>query len=151
MPLEELGMILALNDRTPSERAMVPQADWAADGEDGLLLAVDVEPSETLAQAPLIGVEFPAFNDGRALSLAVLLRTRFGFTGELRAVGDVRPDLLHYLVRCGFDSVELKSNDVTASGALVSTGFNVLAPYRDNYQASVVESEPAYRRVRRGA
>ncbi|HJS91658.1 MAG TPA: DUF934 domain-containing protein [Steroidobacteraceae bacterium] len=54
---------------------------------------------------PLIALQFPTFSDGRALSQAVVLRRRVGFTGELRAVGDVIRDLVFWLGRCGFDSI----------------------------------------------
>ena len=52
----------------------------------------------------LVAVKFPAFADGRGLSLGVLLRTRYGFKGELRAFGDILPDLAQYLHRSGFDA-----------------------------------------------
>jgi uncharacterized protein (DUF934 family) len=54
---------------------------------------------------PLIALQFPGFADGRALSQAVVLRTRLGFTGELRAVGDIIRDLVFWLGRCGFDAI----------------------------------------------
>ncbi len=147
----EIPRLIALGDLTPSNADLVPEAQWNENGGAGLLLEVDTEPSERFAKADLIAVNFPAFNDGRGLSLGVLLRTRIGFTGELRAVGAVTADILHYLARCGFDSFELESPSVYPDGSMVSTGFNTLAPYSDNYQASVLEPEPAYRRVRRGA
>lgn len=56
----------------------------------------------------LIALNFPEFNDGRPYSSAYLLRTRFGFQGELRAIGDVRFDQLEFLYRTGFDSFELR-------------------------------------------
>ena len=55
----------------------------------------------------MIAINFPAFSDGRGLSLAVLLRTRFNYAGELRAVGDVHPDVIHYMKRCGFDTFQM--------------------------------------------
>ena len=67
---------------------LIPLADWHPAGGAGLLLEVDDEPQLSFAVAPLIAINFPSFNDGRGLSLAVLLRTRVGFEGELR-VGDV--------------------------------------------------------------
>lgn len=54
----------------------------------------------------LIAVPFMTFRDGRGYSTGRLLRERFGFTGELRAVGNVLRDQLTYLERCGFDSFE---------------------------------------------
>ena len=57
-----------------------------------------------LLTLPLIAVDFPAFRDGRGYSVAYLLRSRFGYRGELRAIGDVLRDQLFYMQRCGFDS-----------------------------------------------
>lgn len=58
----------------------------------------------------LIALNFPAFTDGRAYSQARLLRERLGFTGTLRACGEVLHDQLFYMLRCGFDSFEMPSN-----------------------------------------
>ena len=67
-------------------------------------------PADTLAKdldrLDLIAVPFDQFKDGRGYSTARLLRERFGFTGELRAVGDILRDQLAFLERCGFDSFE---------------------------------------------
>lgn len=140
---------------TPEGDAMVAgaQADQAMatlDGFDpashhGLWLSIDAEPDVPLSGVDLIALEFPAFNDGRGLSLAVLLRSRYGYTGELRAVGETHPDLLHYMQRCGIDTVLLpEPHDFESAQA----AFN---PYSDYYQASISNPEPAFRRLRRGA
>ena len=79
-------------------------------GKKGLLLTATDSPetlSLPLAELDLIAIEFAAFADGRGYSFATLLR-RQGFTGELRAVGDVFKDVIFYLKRCGFDSFALK-------------------------------------------
>jgi uncharacterized protein (DUF934 family) len=49
-------------------------------------------------------VHFPQYGDGRGYSLAWLLREEYGWRGELRALGDVLIDTVHYLARVGFDS-----------------------------------------------
>jgi phosphoadenosine phosphosulfate reductase len=54
-----------------------------------------------------IAIHFPVFGDGRGISLAVLLRQRHGFKGEIRAVGYLIPDLAQFLFRSGFDTVEI--------------------------------------------
>jgi phosphoadenosine phosphosulfate reductase len=54
-----------------------------------------------------VAIRFPAFGDGRGISLAVLLRERHGFTGEIRAVGHLIPDLAQFLLRSGFDTAEI--------------------------------------------
>ena len=60
--------------------------------------------SERLA---LVAVEFPAFGDGRGFSLGVRLRKDLGFKGEVRAHGPVTPDQALFLLRAGFDSVDI--------------------------------------------
>lgn len=72
--------------------------------------AVRLEPGEDardllphLDRIRLVEVNFPAFTDGRGYSAARILREA-GYTGELRAVGDVLVDQLNAMVRCGFDS-----------------------------------------------
>ncbi len=72
--------------------------------------AVRIEPGEDarallphLARLLLIEVNFPAYGDGRGYSSARVLREQ-GYTGELRAVGDVLLDQLSHMRRCGFDA-----------------------------------------------
>ena len=55
----------------------------------------------------LVALAFPAFNDGRSFSKAELLRTRHGFTGPVRAVGQVLVDQLPHMLRLGFDEFEV--------------------------------------------
>ncbi len=97
-------------------KLIVPLARWRIERECllaqahavGVLLPntedVEVAYSE-VADRPLLALQFPTFSDGRALTQATLLRTRLGFTGELRAVGDVVRDLVFWLGRCGFDAI----------------------------------------------
>lgn len=56
-----------------------------------------------LARLQLIEVSFPRFRDGRGYSAARILRGA-GYTGELRAAGDILVDQLDHMRRCGFDS-----------------------------------------------
>jgi len=55
-------------------------------------------------------IDFPAFGDGRGFSLAVRLRKDFGFKGEIRATGPVIPDQALFLLRAGFDTVEVTAS-----------------------------------------
>lgn len=126
--------ILPLDDRD-----FLPAEAWASTQDQSLLLEVDAEPDSAVANAPAIAINFPAFNDGRGLSLAVLLRTRLGFTGELRAVGDVHQDILHYMRRCGFDSYLLPD------GRDPQQALRLLTPYSAHYQASVEDPQPHFR------
>lgn len=89
----------------------------------GVRLASDQHPqaiAADLGRLAVVALEFPKFRDGRAYSYARLLRERYGFTGELRAVGDVLQEQLTFMRRCGFDSFELKAADPAAAWAAVA-------------------------------
>jgi len=58
-----------------------------------------------------IAISFPTFTDGRGFSLARLLRERHGFKGEIRAIGHLIPDHGQFLLRSGFDTVEIADPD----------------------------------------
>jgi len=73
----------------------------------------------------VIALEFPAFRDGRAYSYARLLRERYGFSGELRAVGDVLMEQLHFMVRTGFDAFELTGDDPVQAFRTAMQDFSV--------------------------
>lgn len=76
----------------------------------GVRLGSDQPPElvrDDLEHFTLIALEFPRFRDGRAYSYARLLRERYGFKGELRAVGDVLRDQLNFMLRAGFNAFEL--------------------------------------------
>jgi uncharacterized protein (DUF934 family) len=62
---------------------------------------------DDVSRLSLIALEFPKFRDGRAFSWARMLRTRLGFTGEIRAVGDFLYDQVNYQHRVGFDAWEV--------------------------------------------
>jgi len=113
----------------------------------GIWIDGATEPEQLAAlidRVALIAVRFAALNDGRGLSIAVVLRTRLGYTRELRAIGEVHEDVLHYMHRCGFDAYELPDGHDPAV-ALAS-----MASYSDYYQGSVIDPRPAFRRVVRG-
>lgn len=56
-----------------------------------------------LARVTLVEIDFPKFRDGRGFSSASILREA-GYTGEIKATGDVLLDLIYFMRRCGFDS-----------------------------------------------
>jgi uncharacterized protein (DUF934 family) len=114
-PWRHLGDEEALGD---DEAATVSLQRWSRDrealyrrnGPIGLRLPNDVTPSTLatdVARFALIVLSFPRFTDGRAYSQARLLRSRFGFQGELRASGNVLRDQLLFMRRCGFDAFEI--------------------------------------------
>ena len=80
----------------------------------GLWLRAGQSPAEVaddLRYFALVALEFPKFNDGRAFSYARLLRERYGYQGEVRAVGEVLRDLLLYMHRCGFTTFQIDRDD----------------------------------------
>lgn len=87
----------------------------------GLMLEPD-DPIEDIApdlqHIALVTILFPKFTDGRGYSMARLIRGRFGFSGELRAVGDVLFDQLQLMARCGFNAFEIE--DATTIRLLAS-------------------------------
>jgi uncharacterized protein (DUF934 family) len=108
-------------DEDPVGRAralILPFARWKAEREQWWLwdgrLGVRVGPTDQVAELKndftrigLIAIEFSGLAEGRGYSQAALLRTRYKFGGELRAVGKIQRDQLFYLARCGFDAFEL--------------------------------------------
>ena len=91
-------------------------AQWAAcdpataPSPVGLLLqpTIVLDTLGDVGRLALIALVFPKFSDGRAYSLGHRLRTAFGFRGEMRAVGDVLFDQLQLMLRCGFDTFEIR-------------------------------------------
>lgn len=80
----------------------------------GLRLEPDIELEEIandLSQFQLIELYFPVFTDGRAFTHARLLRSRYGFTGDIRASGDFMRDQIFYLNRVGVSSFELNDQE----------------------------------------
>ncbi len=100
-------------------------------GNIGLLLNSDSDCdalSAVALSAPFIAIEFPAFADGRGYSIATLLRSKYGYAGEIRAVGDVLIDQLWYMQRCGFTSMQL------APGQSIDDGLAALTQFQHVYQ-----------------
>ena len=94
-------------DDAPADGPVQPLADFLAGGNGN---AVRIEPGEDvrallphLGRLKLVEVAFPKFRDGRGYSSARILREA-GFTGEIRAAGDVLVDQLGFMRRVGFDS-----------------------------------------------
>ncbi|MDM8347921.1 DUF934 domain-containing protein [Pseudomonas sp. sp1636] len=112
---------------------------------DALLLQVGDEPEVLqpwFASLPLIAIDFPSFRDGRGYSQAYLLRTRLGWRGELRAVGDVLRDQLAHMRQCGFDAFAVRADKSLADALKGLAGLSVL------YGRSAIEPRPLFRRER---
>jgi uncharacterized protein (DUF934 family) len=130
---------------------IVPLALWiehpgalkARDGGLGVWLDAGEEIEEIADQLDsfqVIALNFPAFTDGRHCSTAYLLRSRYGYTGEVRAIGDVLRDQLFALKRCGFDAFALRE-DKDPQDAL-----KAFEEFSEVYQASSDQPQPLFRR-----
>jgi uncharacterized protein (DUF934 family) len=147
--LREAALLDPLLDGVP---VIVPLALWRARraaliarGEAGVWLAPADDPAalaDDVHRLPVIAIEFPQFTDGRGYSHARLLRERHRYAGELRAIGDIQRDQLHYLEQCGFDAFLL------ADGKDVDDALNGFADFSDGYQATVTRTPWFHRRQR---
>ena len=96
--------------------------------------------AELLPGLKLIAINFPKYGDGRGYSIARLLRERYGYKGELRAIGVVARDHLQLMAQCGFDSFQLREGE-DAQEALAG-----LDDFSEAYQASAAQPVPLFRR-----
>ncbi len=97
------------------------------------------ELAADLGQFSLVALDFPAFKDGRCYSHARLMRDRYGFKGDLRAVGDVLRDQLFYLKRCGFSSFFIRHDKDINDALKAFNDFSV------RYQTAADGALPVYR------
>ena len=104
-----------------------------------LSLANDIDPREAdLSGITVIELHFPKFSDGRAFSQAFLLHRRLGFTGQIRATGDVLVDQLVQMQRSGFTQAVLRADQNLAHGQ------SLLAHYPAFYQGDAVHTAPHF-------
>ncbi|QOR38857.1 DUF934 domain-containing protein [Billgrantia diversa] len=136
----------------PDSPAIVPLARWHASKRGHELapwLSSDTELTPELAEelsgAPLIAIDFPKFTDGRGYSLARLLRERYGYDGEIRAIGDVLVDQVFFLTRCGFDALSLREDQ------WLEDALQALNAFSRAYQPAVDVAEPLFRHRMREA
>lgn len=108
-------------------------AVWLDSEQEPEPLAADLE------QLPMIAINFPVFSDGRAYSYARRLR-QLGYQGEVRAIGDVLPDQLHYMSRCGFNAFELRGDKKAETAFLQKSSISVA------YQAAQDQPKPLFAR-----
>lgn len=93
-----------------------------------------------LGRVTRVEVNFPKFGDGRGFSIGRLLRERYGYKGELRAVGHITRDHLFFMESCGFDAFELRE------GEDPHEALAALDDFSESYQASVTRPLPLFRR-----
>lgn len=142
-PAEDGSLVL------PDGPVLVKLATWRQH-RDALLAhpharGVQLAPDEfaeaivdELPRLDLVAIEFPAFADGRGYSTATLLRSRHGYAGELRAVGDVFKDTLFFQQRCGFNAFAVRA-DKNLDDALAG-----LTTFSTCYQGAV-DRQPLFR------
>jgi uncharacterized protein (DUF934 family) len=124
-------------------------ARFQADGEallsEGRRVGVRLKSDEEvealaydLPRLSVVALEFPKYRDGRAYTNARILRERFGFKGEVRAVGDVLREQAGFMVRCGISTFE------PADGASANEWQAAAARYRHVYQRAADGRFPAF-------
>jgi len=140
----------------PDAPCFVPLNYWLANKQNlqnpetiGVWLDAEQEPEEIaddIEKLQHLAVNFPTFMDGRGFSIARLIRDRYQFPGELRAIGQIVPDQLFYLSRCGFDAFCLDALDVDHEAEESHKLEDYLATFSVTYQACVNEQQPLFRR-----
>jgi uncharacterized protein (DUF934 family) len=137
----------------PAGKVIVPLPVWLAQKASlearphiGVWLAADERPEALAGEVQkfsVIAVNFPKFSDGRGYSIAFNLRSRLGYTGELRAIGDVLRDQLFSMHRVGFDAF------ATRPDRSIHDALKGLSVFSETYQASWDDKTPLFRRHHR--
>ena len=145
-----LNADVTLDEALRTLQALIPLSLWQQHKEqlrDVQPLGIWLEPHEVvedivadIAHFAVIALNFPVFTDGRHFSNARLLRERYAYSGEIRAIGDVLRDQLFFMQRCGFDAYAIRA-DRCPTDALQS--LNELSV---TYQAACDQHLPLYRR-----
>ena len=141
------------NVNVPAGKVIVPLKVWLAQREAlqgradlGVWLASDERPELLKGEVEkfaVIAVDFPRFGDGRGYSIAYNLRARLGYSGELRAIGDVLRDQMFYMQRVGFDAFAPRPDRD------IHEALKGLSDFSETYQTSVDQKFPLFRRVHR--
>lgn len=125
-------------DSLPSGKTTVSLARWkdeniALNDNIGIRLSpadhVD-DIAGNLDKLSLIALDFPAFTDGRGFSHARLLRSRYGFTGEIRAIGSYMADQVFYLSRVGVNAFQF--DDIKQLDTALSTIGDFTVKYQNS-------------------
>jgi uncharacterized protein (DUF934 family) len=136
--LNDAGNIIVSLEQWREHRAAL----LARTDDFGIKLTSAEKPEEITADLEhfsVIALEFPAFVDGRAYSYARLLRDRYGYTGELRAVGDVLLEQLHYMHRVGFDAFTVDNDDAVGAWETALADLSVWYQPTNDGRASIIE------------
>ena len=124
------------------QRRVVTDSSPSPEGEVVRLEPTDdpAAVADRLAHVARVEVHFPKFGDGRGFSIGRLLRERYGYKGELRAVGHITRDHLFFMESVGFDAFELREGEDPHEAL---AGFN---DFSESYQASPARPQPLFRR-----
>lgn len=133
----------------PQGDVIISLTRFQADGErllgEGRSVGVRLEANEEvealaydLPRLAVVALAYPKFRDGRQYSNARVLRERYGYTGEVRAVGDVLREQAGFMVRCGVDAFE------PADGSTPDQWEHVTHRFRHVYQRAADAREPAF-------
>ena len=146
----EVHVIVADEEATPpSGGVILPLARYQAEGREliaggrdvGVLLASNEAIEDIASDLPnlsVVALSFPKFRDGRHYTSDRLLRERFGYDGEIRAVGEVFREQAVFFVRCGFDAFE------PADGSTPEQWMAAAGRFRHVYQRGADDREPAF-------
>lgn len=144
--LKEIDVV----DELPEGKVIMPFTYWQANRDRliaqnkkyAVCINGDVETEEVVKDMEhfeLIALDFPVFTDGRSYSHARLLRERYGYTGELRAVGDVLRDQLFFMQRCGIDSYQVREDKN------IEDALNAFTELSVKYQTAADRVQPVYK------
>lgn len=149
--IEDDGWQVVADDaELPAGEVIVSYARWQREREpllarggrlglriDGAIAVESIAPD--LDRFALIALDFEKFADGRCFSHARLLRERWRYRGELRAVGDVLRDQLYFMRRCGIDSFAVRPDKD------IEDALNAFREFSVRYQSAADDAEPIYR------
>ena len=133
----------------PQGDVIISLTRFQAEGDrllsEGRAVGVRVEAAEAvetlaydLPRLALVALAFPKFRDGRQYSSARVLRERYGYKGEVRAVGDVLREQAMFMLRCGIDAYE------PADGSTPEQWEHVTRRFRHVYQRAADSRIPAF-------
>lgn len=133
----------------PPGDVIISLSRFQADGEallgEGRSVGVRLEPNEEaealaydLPRLAVVALAYPKYRDGRQYSNARVLRERFGYKGEVRAVGDVLREQAGFMVRCGIDAFE------PADGSSPEQWEHITRRFRHVYQRGADDRTPAF-------
>lgn len=128
------------------EAVLLPLTQYLAQSQSaahGVWLSPTDDPAALvphLDAVPLIAIDFPVFNDGRGYSTAAVLRSRYRYRRDLRAIGDVLIDQLFFLRRVGFSSFLLRADQDR------DKAMRAMRTFSDAYQGAADNPLPAFRR-----